>query len=80
LRDYLNVAIPYIYFYEGGPNCIAKLDGGAMARLAPLDPPLYIYIYIMFFSLFFSGLEAICRVRRLINWHVTYINTCPAPS
>jgi len=25
------------------------------------------------FVVLFSGLEATCRVRRLINWHVTYI-------
>jgi len=45
LREYLNVAVPYIYFYAGGGlNSIAKLDGG-MARLAPLDPPLSLSDY-----------------------------------
>jgi len=40
LRDYLNVAVPYIYFYEGGgANSIAKLEG-AWPDWAPLDPPL----------------------------------------
>jgi len=39
LRDYLNVAVAYIYFYEEGPNSIAKLDGGH-GQIGPLDPPL----------------------------------------
>jgi len=32
-------------------------------------------IGLHFFIVLFSGIEATCRVRRLINWHVTYIRT-----
>ena len=31
-------------------------------------------VYCTFLYLLFSGLEVTCRIRRFINWHVTYIH------
>ena len=34
-----------------------------------------ILLYKLYISVLFSGLEVTCRIRRFINWHVTYIHT-----
>jgi len=34
-----------------------------------------VILLVLYISLLFGGLGATCRVRRLINWHVTHIHT-----
>jgi len=35
LRDYLNVAVPYIYFYEGGGKLYSQIGWGGHGQIGP---------------------------------------------